>query len=193
MFSTPEVNNTDILLETNTSELSTILSAESDVSNKSLLENENNINDNDSYNTVDSELHFENENNDNDGIAEMDDVVYNRCGDHENNDLMIQFENDEQRNLYALETLREWAFKGGVSMKMLDNLLLRLKILFPILPKSYKTLLQTPPDLGVQQLRDGTQLWYKGIRANLDKMLLAEYLNIHNSIVIDINIWPSIV
>ncbi|TGZ37362.1 Uncharacterized protein DBV15_05664 [Temnothorax longispinosus] len=50
--------------------------------------------------------------------------------------------------------------KEVLSIKMLNNLLLRLRVLFPILPKSYKTLLQTPPILGVQQLPDGSQLWY---------------------------------
>ncbi|XP_024879120.1 uncharacterized protein LOC112459317 [Temnothorax curvispinosus] len=153
----PEINNEDIPSETNRSELSGILSAGSEASNNSLFENENTINGSD----VDSELHFEDENSDSDGIAEMDDVN-NRCSDHEDNDLMIQFENDEDRSFYALATLREWALEGGVlSMKKLNNLLLRLRVLFPNLPKSYKTLLQTPPILGVQQLPDGSQLWYK--------------------------------
>lgn len=51
------------------------------------------------------------------------------------------------------------------------NLLLKLKVLFPVLPKSYKTLLQTPRDLNVQ-LPNESQLWYKGLKANLNNMLL---------------------
>ncbi|TGZ37361.1 hypothetical protein DBV15_05665 [Temnothorax longispinosus] len=69
-LSIPEINNEDIPSETNSSELSAILSAGSEASNDSLFENKSTINDND----VDSELHFEDENSDSDEIAEMDDV-----------------------------------------------------------------------------------------------------------------------
>lgn len=189
-LSLPEINIEDVLLETSSSDLL----AGSDASNDSFLENENNINnniyhdvENEIENDVENELHVEDEDSDSDRIAEMDYVVNDN--DHQDNDLIIQFENDEQRGFYVLEALREWALEGGtLSMQMLDNLLLRLRLLFPVLPKSYKTLLQTPAYLGVQQQPDGSQLWYKGIRANLDNMLLAEYLNDNKSVIIDINI-----
>ncbi|XP_029162066.1 uncharacterized protein LOC114933620 isoform X1 [Nylanderia fulva] len=169
------------LLETN-SEVST----ESDASIDQ-LENEN-MDDNNNYNNDnDSELHFEDENNDSEGSVEINDA--NRySNDEENDDLMIEFENDEQRGRYVLKTLREWALEGGVlSMKKLNDLLRRLRVLFPILPKSYKTLLQTSRDLDIDRLPDGSQMWYKSIRTNLDNMLLDEYLNIYNSVIIDIN------
>ncbi|EFN67943.1 hypothetical protein EAG_06507, partial [Camponotus floridanus] len=69
----------------------------------------------------------------------------------------------------------------------LDNLLHRLNPVFPILLKSYKTLLRTPKHLDVSVLPDGSMLWYKGIVRNLDAMLLDEYLEKYGNIIIDVN------
>lgn len=55
--------------------------------------------------------------------------INNEINDHENNNLMIQFENNEQKGLYVLKTLREWAIEEGVlSIKKLNNLLLKYKV-----------------------------------------------------------------
>lgn len=50
-----------------------------------------------------------------------------------------QDENPEVEE-YVQEVLRQWARKGGAaSMRKLDELLIRLSVVFPNLPRSYKT------------------------------------------------------
>jgi len=76
---------------------------------------------------------------------------------------------DQGENLeveeYVQEVLRQWARNGGgASMRKLDELLIRLSVVFPNLPKSYKTLLQTPRNIEVSEWEDGSLMWYKGIR-----------------------------
>lgn len=94
--------------------------------------------------------------------------------DNENG--IFQFCNNETKEIYVTETIREWALKGGaLSMRKLDDLLLRLNVIHPNLPKNYKTLLKTPSHLNIIEIGQA-QLWYKSIRTNLDGMLLEEYL-----------------
>lgn len=71
-------------------------------------------------------------------------------------------------------------------MKKLNNLLLRLHVVHPTLPKNYKSLLKTPSHLNIVEMEQA-QIWYKSIRFNLDAMLLEEYLKTYHQICIDVN------
>ncbi|XP_024882379.1 uncharacterized protein LOC112461385 isoform X2 [Temnothorax curvispinosus] len=105
----------------------------------------------------------------------------------DNDDDVFQFPNNEAKEVYVTETIREWALEGGViSMTKLNDLLLRLHVVHPTLPKSYKSLLKTPSDLNIIET-DQAEIWYKGIRFNLDAMLLEEYLETYHQICIDVN------
>lgn len=86
----------------------------------------------------------------------------------------LQFANENEREQYVVRILREC-------------LLAKLYHVFPNIPRSYKTLLQTPNQIDINQVNGG-ELWYKGIASNLDLMNLEEYLQIFNEILIDINI-----
>lgn len=86
-----------------------------------------------------------------------------------------------------IEVLRIWALESGLlSMRKLDLLLIKLKPLFPNIPLSYKTLLNTPSNIQIIKI-NGDQLWYKSITTNLNSMNLENYLKIHRKIVIDVN------
>lgn len=107
---------------------------------------------------------------------------------NDNEDDIFQFPNIEVKEVYVTETIREWALKGGVlSMSKLDDLLLRLNVVHPNLPKSYKSLLKTPSHLNIVRT-ERAQIWYKSIRMNLDTMLLEKYLETYHQISIDVNI-----
>ncbi|EZA56766.1 hypothetical protein X777_03231 [Ooceraea biroi] len=99
----------------------------------------------------------------------------------------MHFTNENERAEYVRTAIEEWAREPGkLSKKKLDNLLSKLHPVFPNLPLSYKTLLQTP---GINLIPvDSGKLWYKGIAFNLDSMDLQEYLAHFQEIVIDINI-----
>lgn len=52
-----------------------------------------------------------------------------------------------------LEAIREWALEGGIlSMKKLNNLLLRLHVVHRTLLKNYKSLLKTPSHLNIVEM-----------------------------------------
>ncbi|XP_071652563.1 uncharacterized protein [Temnothorax longispinosus] len=105
----------------------------------------------------------------------------------DNDDGVFQFHNNEAKEVYVTETIREWALEGGViSMTKLNNLLLRLRVVHPTLPKNYKSLLKTSSHLNIIET-DQAEIWYKGIRFNLDAMLLEEYLETYHQICIDVN------
>lgn len=100
----------------------------------------------------------------------------------------LHFENEQERGDVLVEVIRHWASSPGVlSMSKLDELLQGINPLYPQIPKSYKTLLQTPKGLDITQDDNGNLMWYKGIRANLDAMLLLEYVEKFGVIKIDIN------
>jgi len=99
----------------------------------------------------------------------------------------LQFANENERGQYVVRILREWVQEGGISMRKLDSLLAKFHHVFPIVPLSYKTLLQTPNQINIKEINGG-ELWYKGIASNLDLMNLDEYLQNFNEILIDINI-----
>lgn len=100
----------------------------------------------------------------------------------------LQFTDENERGQYVVKILREWVQEGGImSMRKLNSLLKKLHRVFPIIPLSYKTLLQTPSQININEVSGG-ELWYKGIACNLDLMNLDEYLQNFNEILIDINI-----
>ncbi|XP_011862393.1 PREDICTED: uncharacterized protein LOC105558986, partial [Vollenhovia emeryi] len=100
----------------------------------------------------------------------------------------LQFANDNERGQYVVRILREWVREGGIiSMRKLDSLLAKFHRAFPNVPLSYKTLLQTPNQIYINEVNGG-ELWYKGIASNLDLMNLDEYLENYSEIFIDINI-----
>ncbi|XP_011858804.1 PREDICTED: uncharacterized protein LOC105556332 isoform X3 [Vollenhovia emeryi] len=106
---------------------------------------------------------------------------------NDNDDGVFQFPYNEAKEMYVTETIREWALEGGVlSMEKLNNLLLRLHVVHPTLPKNYKSLLKTPRHLNIIQMEQA-EIWYKSIRFNLDAMLLEEYLKTYRQICIDVN------
>ncbi|CAL1672987.1 unnamed protein product [Lasius platythorax] len=100
---------------------------------------------------------------------------------------VVEFENDAEREEYIIETVREWALKAGhLSMKKLNDLLDRLHVVFPRMPRNYKTL-HTPVHINVVEFDGGCKFWYKSILANLNAMDLREYLQRYDCIKIDVN------
>lgn len=66
----------------------------------------------------------------------------------DNDDGVFQFSNNEAKEVYVTETIREWALEEGVlSIEKLNNL--RLHVVHPTLPKNYKSLLKTPSYLNI--------------------------------------------
>ncbi|XP_025266724.1 uncharacterized protein LOC112638743 isoform X1 [Camponotus floridanus] len=105
----------------------------------------------------------------------------------ENENAMV-FKNVAQIEQFVIESLRAWTSESGVlSMLKVDNLLKRLSVGFPNMPKSYKTLLKSNINPEINICQNGEEYWYKGVRANLDQ-LLQDYLQVHKKIIIDINI-----
>lgn len=77
---------------------------------------------------------------------------------------VIEFENDVEREEYIIESIREWALDvGHLSMKKLNDLLNRLSVVFPRIPRNYKTLLGTPDHINVVEFDGGCKFWYKSI------------------------------
>lgn len=100
----------------------------------------------------------------------------------------VEFPDEGAKEAFIVNNIREWGSEGGVlSLKKLDNLLHRLKPALPSLPLSYKTLLGTPRAINVNDVGNGSQMWYKSIADNLSHMNLQEYLQVHRRISLDIN------
>ncbi|KAK3931426.1 Halomucin [Frankliniella fusca] len=95
-------------------------------------------------------------------------------------------DNDIGRNQYVLEFLKNWSLYGVTAVKV-DELLSGLKRMFPILPKTTRTLLNTPSTSNIEQMGSGL-FWYKGIQASLVQRLTPEYVQTHHEIQIDIGI-----
>lgn len=99
------------------------------------------------------------------------------------------FRNVAQMEQFVIESVRAWASQSGVlSMLKVNDLLKRLSVGLPNMPKSHKTLLKNNLNLEISNLESGGKIWYKGFTVNLDQMLLQDYLQIHGKIIIDINI-----
>lgn len=87
---------------------------------------------------------------------------------------------------YLLNFLKEWAVRD-VSFQKMDKLLAGLRVIFPSLPKSYKTILRTPRTINIKKVGQGL-MWYKSIKVNLDEILTDDYLQNNSEIIIDINV-----
>ena len=95
-------------------------------------------------------------------------------------------ENEAQKERYIINSVRQWATTGGyISMTKVDDLLRRLGDVYPNMPKSYKTLLQTPKKLPVIYSDGDSEMWYKGIEDNLHAMQLDEYLEKYQEVEMD--------
>lgn len=101
-------------------------------------------------------------------------------------DLRVLRDNNEQRNAYILRELKKWAMRG-VSCKKIDALLRVLQIVYPTLPRTYRTLLKTPRITNLVDMENG-KFWYKGIRRSVVPRLSEKYLSDRRSIRFDINI-----
>lgn len=75
----------------------------------------------------------------------------------------------------------------NVSKKKVDDILKLFRLILPFLPKSYRTLLRTPRKVSLQVLGTG-QMWYKGIRHNIEQRINYKYLTDNDQIVMDVNI-----
>lgn len=122
--------------------------------------------------------------------AVVNDVALN--GNDDDNALDIEEDinqdplNAEDLEAYVIQSLREWGSSGGVlSMSKIDELLGKLSYVFPNMPLSYKTLLGTCKHVDVDVGDD--KFWYKGIQANLDQLVLDNYLEARGLIEIDVN------
>lgn len=96
---------------------------------------------------------------------------------------------DAEKEQYAIDTIRDWAQQPGLlSMTKLDDLLHRMKWIFPRMPLTYTTLFQCDYDYDITELPSGGRLWYKGISCNLKALDLKEYLQKFGKIIMDIGI-----
>lgn len=101
---------------------------------------------------------------------------------------VIEFQNDTEREEYIINTVRKWASEAGhLSMRKLNDLLNRLRVIFSRMPRNYKRLLHTPVHINVLEFDNGCKLWYKSIVTNLNAMNLREYLERYHCIKIDVN------
>lgn len=122
--------------------------------------------------------------------ASDSDQSSNDCDDlsSDNNDKPA-FKSEVEKEQYVIDSVREWAQEPGVlSMTKLDHLLHRLSVVFPNMPLTYTTLFACDYDFKISDFPTGGQLWYKGIRANLDQLDLSEYLSQHKQITLDVGI-----
>ncbi|XP_029659977.1 uncharacterized protein LOC115233602 [Formica exsecta] len=87
---------------------------------------------------------------------------------------------------YLLNFLTEWGIRD-ISFKKVDKLLAGLRVFFPGLPKSYKTIVHSLRTVNVKEVGQGI-MWYKSIKINFDEILTDDYLQKKNQIVVDINI-----
>ncbi|XP_034247740.1 uncharacterized protein LOC117649258 [Thrips palmi] len=104
-------------------------------------------------------------------------------------DVRPVFQNERERELFVIDSVREWAQEPGVlSMTKLDHLLHRLSAVFPNMPLTYTTLFACDYDFQISELPSGGLFWYKGIRTNLDSLSLGEYLLRYKQVTVDIGI-----
>ncbi|TGZ51624.1 Uncharacterized protein DBV15_11720 [Temnothorax longispinosus] len=81
---------------------------------------------------------------------------------------MLQLKPEIRKN----PNLLEWAIRG-VAHRKVDELLAGLRLLHGSLPKTHKTLLQTPRRVELQRNGEGL-MWYKGIITNLNQRVTDE-------------------
>ena len=122
---------------------------------------------------------------------EIEDAEYSEhsSSDEAENECHIEYLRDRpihDPEAYLLNFLAEWGVRG-VSFKKMNELLAGLRVIFPGLPKSYKTILQTLRTVNIKEVGQGL-MWYKGIKVNLDEILTDDYLQNKNQIIVHINI-----
>ncbi|KAE8742105.1 hypothetical protein FOCC_FOCC012379 [Frankliniella occidentalis] len=117
-------------------------------------------------------------------VVEGEEEEEENDGDQNQGAEALNFEEVEQ---YVIQSLKEWGTSGGVlSRTKVDELLRKLSVVFPNMPKSYKTLLSTAKTADILVTGD-YKFWYKGIKKNLDQMNLDEYLQVNEEIEIDLS------
>ncbi|KAE8739188.1 hypothetical protein FOCC_FOCC015311, partial [Frankliniella occidentalis] len=99
-------------------------------------------------------------------------------------------ENDFDRNQYVLGFIKEWA-KYGVTAAKTDELLCGMKRVFPLLPKTTRTLLNTPGKSNFEQIGTGL-FWYKGIQCSLDETLTPEYPQMYCSTTLFLDLHAAL-
>ncbi|XP_067211923.1 uncharacterized protein [Linepithema humile] len=109
------------------------------------------------------------------------------CNEFEN-EIVTQnvFQNEEEIKTYILTGLKKWGLYN-VSKRKVDEILKLFKPILHFLPKSYKTLLKTPRKVSLQVVGTG-QMWYKGIRHNIEQRINHQYLINNGQIIMDVNI-----
>jgi hypothetical protein len=83
----------------------------------------------------------------------------------------VDFRNltEEEKEMYLVESLRQWGSSPGViSMRKIEKLLIRLSAVFTKVPRTYKTLLNTGSEAGIEE-REDHLMWYFGIGNSLDE------------------------
>jgi len=99
-----------------------------------------------------------------DSQSELSESPQSDRSEVENENAMV-FRNVAQIEQFVIESLRAWTSESGVlSMLKVDNLLKRLSVGFPNMPKSYKTLLKSNINPEINICQNGEELWYKGVR-----------------------------
>jgi len=93
-------------------------------------------------------------------------------------------DDNADRGHYVLNSIKEWA-KKGVSFAKVNELLKLIRPIYPNLPQSYQTLLQTPRDIELE-FRGDFESWYEGIQVNSNQRLTDDFFDNHDTVEIDI-------
>lgn len=96
----------------------------------------------------------------------------------------VAADEDIQRNEHVLRSLKNWAM-WGVSASKVDELLRGLSPIFPLLPRTQRTLLKTPRVTVIHEMGQG-KFWYKGVHTSICQRLTEAYCKKHNAVVIDV-------
>lgn len=93
---------------------------------------------------------------------------------------------EDEKEDYLVDCLKYWGQSGGViSMRKLDELLHLLNPVWPKVPLTYVTLLQSSKNLGIIDMGDHL-FWYHGVEKSLGEFDLEEYLAVFGHILLDI-------
>lgn len=104
------------------------------------------------------------------------------CNEFENETVTHVFQNGKE-----MTGLRNWGLYN-ISKRKVDDILKLFRPILHFLPKSYKSsLLRTPRKVLLQVVGIG-QMWYKGIRHNIEQRMNYQYLINNGSIFMDVNI-----
>jgi len=115
------------------------------------------------YEQIDEEVNIEN----NIQRSSESDLESEENGVKQN--IMI-LKNVAEMEQFVIESMRAWA-SGILSMSKVDDLLGRLSVGFPNMPKSHKTILKSYVPLEISKFGSTGEMWYKSFRINLNQML----------------------